>query len=394
MDAAIPTAWLVDKIRGWAADQILDSFKAKLDPLKQGLMNLEGLALDGDTKSDDDRMASTFEGARLWQLGDLAGAITQLIKAESSNQLAAVPRALLTLVYLERGHLNDQELAVVANWLKVLVSLNPYAAERWLPESMLSQLAAFLPKSSTIAQPLQTWTKDLSDQSVIWNIADKLGWPRPSLWKRADPWGPPRSVSAIAKASRCGRFVALEWQLADSLHHAPESALIVCEVATGAPKWGRLETGDSLVFTTYDHVVTRRKDGRYSLIDIDNGATALTISPRYFAKMIGEPCYDSPLFRKANWVATGRLAAFDAVTEYSTEGARGRGPQTHMPKPSKLREHADLFDPLGADMAAIRVENNWHHTHFQGSPNTFLNCVLDGGAAIQLTSSSGVSASS
>ena len=186
------------------------------------------------------------------------------------------------------------------------------------------------------------------------------------------------------RASRCGRFIALEWQIADSLHHTPESALITWDVGSGKPIWGHLERDEALVFATYEHVITQRKDGRYSLLDIHSGQTALTISARYFAKMIGNSMSVSPLFQRANWVGTTRQAAFDALTDYPTVRARERGVHTHRPKHFKLPEHADLRDPMGLDAAVVRVENNWHHAHFQAPPNNFPMCYLEGGASIGL----------
>jgi hypothetical protein len=283
MDPLTSGAWLIEKIRGWAADAVLEKFKPKVDLLQENLAHLNRRALEADQKSDDALIAPLREGIRRWQLGDLDEAINRFFEAEARNPFAPVPRILLAFACATRTPAaSAAQTDIVNDLLKGAASLSPYSVEPWIDaggDGGLQRL--FQDDTDPGAEP--QWAPrsyELDSFDVIREIGNTCGWPKLPFWKTLDPSYRPRSTSAIARASVCGASAVIEWLIADHLLNRVETALVLFRLDTGNVQWGRLATNEQLLFATYQHVIVRDQDGRIALLNLATGDPDIHLSAR------------------------------------------------------------------------------------------------------------------
>jgi len=362
--------WVGDKVMGQLFDQmakrVLGEFNPQLQQLQRDLQQIRDA-------HEDLLVAPLREAVRFRELGDLAKAKERLIEAEIKNPLAPMPCLLLADAFRGEGR-NDLANEYIAR----AVVLNPYSAAQFIGSDALVTDGA-----SGALEASDPWVVYLGDRDFVRDLGSRFHWPGRFVQQLLTIGLPSRSTAAIRRASLSGGHVAVDWLLADSLHHKPEHVLSLLEVGTGHTVWARLTTKEELQFATYRHVVVT--DGEtVSLLDAATGQP-VERSPRmsrhYFEIMFGTPA-TTPIFDKANWIGTPPASAYEKSADYFGEYRGTPGdPGTH--RASTYDEEANLMDAFRPGARAIRVRNRWEHFHFTPGPNMFPSCRLIGGAELQ-----------
>jgi len=372
-----------DKLRGELIDRaikrLLDGLVPKIDPVERSLAVLEQHAIDSEEREFDVLCAPLREAVRRWQLGDASKALDRLFEAEAANPLAPMPRMLLALFGLSRdGVVSEGELLVADACWREAISLNPYivdfvsstATAVHLPTPTQDQHASWKP-----------WSKDLDSREVIAALEKKFKWPKLWFWQRVDPTTRLRSSTVIRKLSVCGAYVAAQLAFASNFIGEVENAIALFRLDNGEPVWGRLNSGDELLFATYRHIVVyREKDKRYHLLNPATGDAELKMPPRYFATMFGASADQTAAYERSNWSSIISYEA--AYAQSSSDPVPKRGsPDGHRNKP--FPERRVLQDPCFQHDTIVEMENIWEHEHLAAGPNLHPYCHLVGGATLR-----------
>ena len=319
------------------------------------------------------------EAVRRWQLGETSKALDRLFEAEARNPLAPMPRMLLALFALGRdGVVSDGELRVADNCLREAISLNPYIVDFASTTATPVDLPAAPQDSIASWKP---WSKDLDSHEVIAALELKFKWPKLWFWQRIDPTTRLRSSCVIRRLSVCGAYVAAQLAFASNFIDEVEDAIVLFRLDNGEPVWGRLNSGDELLFATYRHiVVSRKQDKRYHLLNPATGQAELKMPPRYFTTMFGGSASETDAYRRSNWSSA---ITYDAAYAESSSGPvpkRG-SPDGHSNQ--RFRESTVLRDPYFQHDTVVEMENVWEHEHLAAGPNLHPYCHLVAGVNLR-----------
>jgi hypothetical protein len=370
-----PLKWLGGKALDLIADRLGKKILKDIDPAIAQIQE----ELEDIRETQDQMLIAPFrEGLRLLQLGDLEKARDMLVKADSMNPYAPLPKLWLALILLKQ----EKNFREAYQCLSQAVQLNPYSVLNHAGELDLQEVNKIASEKPTAGAVVRRpWSVSLASEKLTANLATRFKWPKKILQKYLGAY-PSRSTAAIVCASVCGSHVAIQWLLAGNLRHGTEEVLGLFNLKSQEPVWARLNKKEDLVFLTYQHVVVYLRDWKaYCILDSKNGDRVKKMSKEYFESMFARDRGQSAAFIRANWQGSPPPVAYEKSARF-IEPRVVLMDTTFGHYPSLFSEGATLYDPCGKNFIPLTVINRWNHVHFQGGANLLPSCRLLGGAVV------------
>jgi hypothetical protein len=379
-----PLKWLGEKGLDLLADQLEKKILKRIDP---AILQIQEELKDIRNAQDQTLIAPFREGLTQFQLGEPAKARDILVKADSMNPHAPLPKLWLALILLKQN--NNQREAY--EYLSRALRLNPYSILEHVGEVCLQEVGLTAGgKQSEALVVKRPWSLSLANERFNSSLVTRFKWPKKTLQKYFGVYSS-RSTAAIAGASVCGDHVAIKWLLGDNLRHGVEEVLALFNLKSQEPVWARLNKNEDLVFLTYQHVVVYlRERNSYSLLDYDKGDSINKMSQDYFGTLFGRSGEKSAAFIRANWQGTARTDAYEKSARF-IEPRVSTMDTTFGHYPRLFSEGATLYDPCGMNPTPLTVINRWNHVHFQGGATLLPSCRLVGGATIGIGEGANIS---